>query len=74
MRHGPLFVTAVRMAFAVAALLPVIAVGQGGLALPAFTAKGWIAPIFLGTIAGAVQFSPFMWGCAGCRRPPRCFI
>jgi drug/metabolite transporter (DMT)-like permease len=62
MRHGPLFVTAVRMAFAVAALLPVIAVGQGGLALPAFMAKRWIAPIFLGAIAGAVQFLPFMWG------------
>ena len=51
MRHGPLFVTALRMAFAVAALLPVIAVGQGGLALPAFTAKGWIALIFLGATA-----------------------
>jgi drug/metabolite transporter (DMT)-like permease len=50
------------MAFAVAALLPVIAVGQGGLALPAFTAKGWIALIVLGAIAGAVQFLPFMWG------------
>ena len=62
MRHGPLFVTALRMAFAVAALLPVIAVGQGGLALPAFTAKGWIALIFLGATAGAVQFLPFMWG------------
>jgi drug/metabolite transporter (DMT)-like permease len=40
----------------------VIAVGQGGLALPAFMAKRWIAPIFLGAIAGAVQFLPFMWG------------
>jgi len=61
MRHGPLFVTALAMAFAVAALLPVIAVTHGGLALPALSGKGWIAVIFLGTIAGAVQFSLFMW-------------
>jgi drug/metabolite transporter (DMT)-like permease len=61
MKHGALFVTALGMAFAVAALLPVIAIGQGGLALPVFTAKGWIAVIFLGTVAGAAQFSLFMW-------------
>lgn len=61
MRHGALFVTALGMAFAVAALLPVIAIEQGGLALPAFSFNGWIAVIFLGTIAGAVQFSLFMW-------------
>ncbi|MGN6571580.1 MAG: DMT family transporter [Pseudolabrys sp.] len=61
MKHGALFVTALGMAFAVAALLPVIAIEQGGLALPAFTAKGWVAVVFLGTIAGAGQFSLFMW-------------
>lgn len=61
MRHGPLFVTALAMAFAVAALLPVVGLQQGSAALPAFSHKGWIAVVFLGTIAGAVQFSLFMW-------------
>jgi drug/metabolite transporter (DMT)-like permease len=61
MRHGPIFVTALAMAFAVAGLLPVVALHRGSLALPALTLAGWIAVIFLGTIAGAVQFSLFMW-------------
>jgi len=61
MKHGPLFVTALGMVFAVSALLPVIAIEQGGLALPVFTTKGWVAVIFLGSVAGAVQFSLFMW-------------
>ncbi len=61
MRHGALFVTALGMAFAVAALLPVVAIVQGGLALPSFSVNGWIAVVFLGSVAGAVQFSLFMW-------------
>lgn len=61
MRHGPLFVTALAMGFAVAILLPVVVVRDGGLRLPALDANGWIAIAFLGTIAGAVQFSLFMW-------------
>jgi len=61
MRHGPLFVTALAMAFAVAALLPVVAIHEGGLALPALSLKGWMAVVFLGTVAGTVQFSLFMW-------------
>jgi drug/metabolite transporter (DMT)-like permease len=61
MRHGPLFVTAIAMAFAVAALFPVVALSGGGLALPALSVKGWMAVVFLGTIAGTVQFSLFMW-------------
>jgi drug/metabolite transporter (DMT)-like permease len=61
MRHGPLFVTALAMAFAVAALLPAVAFHQGGLALPALSPGGWLAVVFLGTIAGTVQFSLFMW-------------
>jgi drug/metabolite transporter (DMT)-like permease len=61
MRHGPLFVTALAMAFAVATLLPVVAFREGDLALPPFSSKGWIAVIFLGTIAGTMQFSLFMW-------------
>ncbi|MBS0246688.1 MAG: DMT family transporter [Proteobacteria bacterium] len=61
MRHGAVFVTASAMAFAVLALLPVMAFGGGLTALPAFSAKGWIAVIFLGTVGGALQFSLFMW-------------
>jgi drug/metabolite transporter (DMT)-like permease len=61
MRHGPLFVTALAMAFAVAALVPYVGLVQGAIALPAFSAKGWIAVLFLGTVAGALQFSLFMW-------------
>lgn len=60
-RHGPLFVTALAMAFAVAALLPVVAINDGGLALPTFSPRGWIAVVFLGTVAATVQFSLFMW-------------
>ena len=61
MRHGPLFVTALAMAFAVAALLPIVAFRQPAIALPAFSPQGWMALLFLGTIAGTVQFSLFMW-------------
>jgi drug/metabolite transporter (DMT)-like permease len=61
MRCGPLFVTALAMAFAVVALLPVVAVKNGGVTLPAFTLKGWLAVAFLGTVAGTLQFSLFMW-------------
>lgn len=61
MRHGALFVTALGMAFAVAVLLPVVIIKSGAIALPAFTAKGWMAVIFLGTIGGTIQFSLFMW-------------
>ena len=48
------------MAFAVAALFPAVAV-EHGIALPAFSFNGWIATLFLGTVAGALQFSLFMW-------------
>jgi drug/metabolite transporter (DMT)-like permease len=60
-RHGPLFVTALAMAFAVAALLPIVGLHRENIALPALSYNGWIAVVFLGTIAGAVQFSLFMW-------------
>jgi drug/metabolite transporter (DMT)-like permease len=60
-RHGPVFVTALAMAFAVACLLPVVAIHRGGLALPALSPEGWMAVVFLGTIAGALQFALFMW-------------
>lgn len=61
MQRGPLFVTALAMAFAVIALMPVVIVKSGGIALPSFTLKGWVAVVFLGTAAGALQFSLFMW-------------
>jgi drug/metabolite transporter (DMT)-like permease len=61
MRHGPLFVTALAMTYAVAALLPAVVFLGSGFALPAFSSKGWAAVVFLGTVAGAVQFSLFMW-------------
>lgn len=60
MRHGAVFVTATGMAFAVAALLPVMML-RGGLALPSFTPRGWMAVVFLGTVGGVLQFSLFMW-------------
>jgi drug/metabolite transporter (DMT)-like permease len=61
MRYGPLFVTALAMAFAVGALLLILVLYRGGIALPAFTSKGWAAVVFLGTIGGTLQFSLFMW-------------
>ena len=61
MRYGPLFVTALAMTFAVAALLPVVVAKNGGFILPAFSFNGWMAILFLGTIAGALQFSLYMW-------------
>ncbi len=61
MRHGPLFVTALGMASAVLVLAPVVVAKSGGFVIPAFTVQGWIAVAFLGTFAGALQFSLFMW-------------
>lgn len=61
MRYGPLFVTALAMAFAVAALLPYVHLRQGLATLHVFSYKGWVMVLFLGTMAGAVQFSLFMW-------------
>jgi drug/metabolite transporter (DMT)-like permease len=61
MRHGPLFVTALAMVFAVAALAPVIVVKGTGTTLPVFSFRGWMAILFLGSVAGALQFSLYMW-------------
>jgi drug/metabolite transporter (DMT)-like permease len=62
MRHGALFVTALGMAFAVVALLPVMLVKGGGvIALPELSRNGWLALLVLGTLAGTLQFSLFMW-------------
>lgn len=61
MRHGPLFVTALAMAFSVAALFPVVFVKGGGAPIPSFSSNGWLVILFLGTVAGALQFSLYMW-------------
>lgn len=61
MRHGALFVTALGMGFAVLALLPYAVSHLGGFVLPPLSVQGWAAVLFLGTIAGAIQFSLFMW-------------
>lgn len=61
MRHGPLFVTALAMAFSVAALFPVVFVKSGGAPIPSFSSNGWLVILFLGTVAGALQFSLYMW-------------
>jgi drug/metabolite transporter (DMT)-like permease len=61
MRHGPLFVTALGMASAVVTLMPIVVVKSGGVTVPDFSLKGWIAVAFLGTFAGILQFSLFMW-------------
>ena len=61
MRHGPLFVTALGMAFAVLTLLPVVAFRHGFATLPPFSHTGWLVVLFLGTVAGALQFSLFTW-------------
>jgi drug/metabolite transporter (DMT)-like permease len=63
MRHGPLFVTALAMVFAVTALAPFVVVKGAGAsaALPVFSFRGWMAILFLGSVAGALQFSLYMW-------------
>ena len=61
MRHGPVLVTALGMLFAVVALLPFALAQMARSGLPAFSAGGWIAVLFLGTVAGTLQFSLFMW-------------
>lgn len=61
MRHGPLFVTALAMAFAVAALAPVVVMTGGGNVIPVFSLRGWMAVLFLGSVGGALQFSLYMW-------------
>ncbi len=60
-RHGPLLVTALAMAFAVIALFPLAVFQSGMTGIPTFSPQGWWAVIFLGTFAGAVQFSLFTW-------------
>jgi drug/metabolite transporter (DMT)-like permease len=59
--HGPLFVTALAMVFGAMALLPLSYFGSGLEFIPSFSRNGWIAVIFLGSFASALQFSLFTW-------------
>jgi drug/metabolite transporter (DMT)-like permease len=54
--HGPLFVTALAMSFAVVVLLPVVALSHSAIAVPSFSRKGWMALVLLGTVGGTLQF------------------
>ena len=59
--YGPMFVTAIGMVFGLLALAP-IAAAKGALGgWPHFSAEGWAAVVFLGTIGGVIQFSLFNW-------------
>ena len=60
-RHGPLFVTTLAMVFAVLALFPWAYLYSGVTGIPEFSKEGWSAVLFLGTFAGAIQFSLFTW-------------
>jgi drug/metabolite transporter (DMT)-like permease len=60
-RHGPLFVTALAMAFGALALLPPAYAENAVTQLPAFSREAWLALLFLGTLGAAVQFSLFTW-------------
>jgi drug/metabolite transporter (DMT)-like permease len=60
-RHGPIFVTALAMAFGALALLPVALIGGSIAGIPSFSREGWLAMLFLGTVGGALQFSLFIW-------------
>jgi len=60
-RHGPMFVTALGMAFGMLALAPLAAAGGALAHLPALSGEAWLALLFLGTLGGALQFSLFTW-------------
>lgn len=59
--HGPLFVTALAMMFGATALLAISIGTIGGPAWPVLAPSSWLALLFLGTFAGAVQFALFTW-------------
>lgn len=59
--HGPLFVTALAMMFGAAALFALSIGTAGGPSWPNLGTSGWLALIFLGTFAGALQFALFTW-------------
>ena len=59
--YGPMFVTAAGMIFGLLALAPV-AVAKGAVAgWPHFSAEGWAAVVFLGTVGAVIQFGLFNW-------------
>jgi drug/metabolite transporter (DMT)-like permease len=59
--YGSMFVTAVGMGFGLLALAP-LAVAKGALGgWPHFSAEGWAAVVFLGTVGAVIQFGLFNW-------------
>jgi drug/metabolite transporter (DMT)-like permease len=59
--YGPMLVTAVGMGFGLLALAP-LAVAKGALGgWPHFSAEGWAAVVFLGTVGAVIQFGLFNW-------------
>ena len=59
--YGPMFVTAIGIVFGVLALAP-LAAAHGALGgWPHFSAAGWAAVVFLGTVGGVIQFGLFNW-------------
>ncbi len=67
-KHGALFVTALAMMFGALSLLILIITTSGVPSLPSFSANGWMAVLFLGVFAGAIQNALFTW--ALCWIPP----
>ena len=60
-RFGPLFVTALGMLFGLALLALLTSLLGSWQGLPALSARGWAAVIFLGTVGGALQFALYTW-------------
>ena len=59
--YGPMFVTAAGMVFGLLALAPLAAAHGALRGWPLFSAEGWAAVVFLGSIGGAIQFGLFNW-------------
>jgi drug/metabolite transporter (DMT)-like permease len=59
--YGPMFVTAAGMVFGLLALAPLAAAHGAVRAWPHFSAEGWVAVVFLGTVGGVIQFGLFNW-------------
>lgn len=60
-RYPPLHVTALCMLAGVLFLAPIAAMNGVFSALPVFTANGWLALLFLGTLGGAFGFALWSW-------------
>ncbi|MBL0171788.1 MAG: DMT family transporter [Gemmatimonadaceae bacterium] len=60
-RYRPLHVTALSMAAGALFLAPLAAVKGLFTVRPAFSAGGWLAVVFLGTVGGALGFALWIW-------------